>query len=144
MKKVIDGKLYNTETATMVASWSNGYYIGDLKHMSEELYQKRTGEYFLYGVGGPMTKYAISCGNSSWSGGDAIIPVTEQAAREWAEEHLDGDEYIKIFGPVPEGDESKKIISASIKLATYDKLKSLAADQRKSMSAIIDDLVAKA
>lgn len=97
MKKIINGKLYDTETARElgVDSYANS---GDFNHWAERLYQKRTGEFFLYGEGGPMTKYAVSVGQNSWSGGEKIIPLNVDAARKWVEEHLDADDYEAIFG----------------------------------------------
>lgn len=100
MKKVINGKLYNTESAEMVGHDSANW--GNFSFWAESLYKKRTGEFFLYGEGGPMSRYARSCGNNSVSGGESIKPLSEAEAREWAEEHLDGDEYIEIFGDVEE------------------------------------------
>ena len=101
MKQIINGKKYDTETAKKVGSWSNGYSYSDFSSCTEELYRKRTGEYFLYGIGGPMSRYSQSYGNTT-SGGEKIIPMTEAEARKWAEEHLDGDEYEEIFGEVEE------------------------------------------
>lgn len=97
MRKIINGKMYNTETAKKVGERSCGY-VGDFRYFSESLYRKRTGEYFLHGEGGPMSKYAESCGQNQWQGGASIIPVTQQDAREWAEKHLSVEEYIDEFG----------------------------------------------
>ena len=102
MKKIINGKKYNTETAKMVGSWSNNRSYCDFSCCEEMLYKKRTGEFFLYGEGGPMSKYSVSCGQNSWSGGAEIIPMTESEAKKWAEEHLGADEYEEIFGEVEE------------------------------------------
>ena len=49
MKKVINGKLYDTSTAELVGEWNNGRLDDRLFACSEDLYQKRTGEYFLFG-----------------------------------------------------------------------------------------------
>ena len=114
MKKIINGKKYDTETATLVAEWDNGRYGRDLDRCSEELYRKKTGEYFLYGAGGPMSRYARSCGQNEWRSGEQIIPLSYEAAQKWAEEHLDGDKYEEIFGAVPE-DGSK--VSATFRLS---------------------------
>ena len=101
MKKIINNKMYNTETATEVASYDNGCYLSDFRHFREELYRKRTGEFFLYGCGGAMSKYAKSCGNG-WSGGSQIIPLAEKDAQKWVEKHCDADTYINLFGEVEE------------------------------------------
>lgn len=102
MKKIINGKKYNTETAKAVGYWSNNYSYRDFNYCEETLYQKRTGEFFLYGNGGAMSKYSQSCGQNSWCGGENIIPMTENAAKKWAEKHLTTDEYEEIFGEVEE------------------------------------------
>ena len=84
MKKVINGKLYNTKTAHCVGT-DEYSHPGDINYWCEGLYKKRNGEYFLYGA-------------NSFSGGSTIIPLDEEEAMKWAEEHLDADEYIAEFG----------------------------------------------
>ena len=102
MKQIINGKKYNTETAKEMGCWSNNYYTNDFNYCEETLYRKKTGEFFLHGEGGAMSKYSQSCGQNTWSGGSEIIPMTEAEAREWAEKHLTVDEYEEIFGEVEE------------------------------------------
>jgi len=85
MKKVIDGKIYNTKTATCIASWDNGYYGGDFNRCSEDLYQTKKGVYFIYGEGGPRSRYSESCGNGTSCGEDSRT-VDRQEAYEWCEE----------------------------------------------------------
>lgn len=98
MKQIINGKMYNTDTATKVGSWSNGCSTSDFSYCYEALYRKKTGEYFLYGDGGPMSRYSRSSGQNCWSGDTRIIPMTENEARQWAEDNLNADEYIEAFG----------------------------------------------
>ena len=100
MKRIIDGKKYDTDTARFVASDED--HRGDFRYWCEDLYCKRTGEYFLYGEGGPMSKYAKSCGCNSWTGSEAIVPLTESEARKWAEHHMSVDAYEAEFGEVEE------------------------------------------
>lgn len=101
MKKIINGRLYDTDTAKEIGWYENGYGGGDFRYYCECLYRKRTGEYFLYGSGGPMSKYSESFGNMS-SGISEIIPYTEEKAKAWAEEYLDADTYMEVFGTVEE------------------------------------------
>lgn len=101
MKKIINGKMYNTETAKALCCWDNGFGCGDFQHAEETLYKKRTGEFFLFGEGGAMSKYAQPDGNG-WCGGSEIEPLTEAEARKWAEKKATADEYIAIFGEVEE------------------------------------------
>jgi hypothetical protein len=140
MKKIINGKKYDTETATCVASWSANCSTTDFGYFSEQLFSKRTGEFFLYGHGGAMSKYSVSYGNGDWGGGEKIIPLTYQAAQEWAENHLDGDEYEAIFGEVVEGD-SKTQLSVSISTAAAERAKRAAAQAGLSVSAYVESLL---
>lgn len=143
MKRIINGKLYDTDTAKELGVDSYGQGSRDFHHWSETLYQKRTGEFFIYGEGGPMTKYAVSCGQNQWSGGEKIIPLTYQAAQKWAEEHLDADEYQQIFGDVNE-DGADVLISAKIPAAVDGKLRKMAAQNGISLTAQIIRLIENA
>lgn len=49
MKKIINGKMYNTETAEKLTSWEHSYR-SQVDWYEEMLYKKKTGEYFLYGM----------------------------------------------------------------------------------------------
>jgi len=101
MKKIINGRLYNTETAKELGSYWNELSKSDFRNLSEYLYKKKNGEYFLYGEGGAMTKYSESNGNTTWGSID-IIPLTENEAKQWAEKNISADRYVEIFGDVSE------------------------------------------
>ena len=97
MRKVIEGKLYNTETAEMVADDSYSNY-GDLQYWSEEIYRTQKGNWFLAGEGGAMSKYAQAIGQNEVGGGSAIIPLTEGEALAWLEDHAcDPEAYEEYF-----------------------------------------------
>lgn len=100
MKKIINGKKYDTDTAKCLLTWSNGRT--GFSYCSETLYQKKTGEFFLFGKGGPMSRYATPCGDNCTSGSEQIRPFTEQQARNWTENLFDADDYETIFGEVEE------------------------------------------
>lgn len=141
MKKIINGKRYDTETAEYIGSTSWGDGPSDFNHWSEELYRKRTGEFFLYGEGGANSKYREEISMNSWSGGEKIIPLTDDEAREWAEEYLDAEEYEKLFTVTEEEDTGKKIQSFSISGDVISKLTRLSRAHGLSRSQIIEDLV---
>jgi hypothetical protein len=106
MRKIINGKAYDTDKAKAIGrEWESTVYVTDFDYYCEQLYRKRTGEYFLHGQGNAASKYSRSEGNNSWTGGSAIIPLTYESAREWAEKHLDAEEYEAEFGVVDESDE---------------------------------------
>ena len=52
----IDRKIYNTETAQLVAETAQGAY-GDSTGFEEKLYKRGPGDYFLYGHGGEQSPY---------------------------------------------------------------------------------------
>jgi len=90
MKQVIVSKIYNTETAEEIHSWSNGLGSGDFNSLSETLYMTKKGAFFLHGDGGAMTCWARGNGNSQW-GSEGIQPMSKAEAVEWLEQH-DGSE----------------------------------------------------
>lgn len=143
MKKIINGRLYNTDTAKEVGSYSNCLGYGDFRFLNESLYRKKTGEFFLYGEGGPMTRYAVRDGDM-WAGGEDITPMSVESAKKWAEEYLSADEYEGIFGPVSEEDPKYKVFSANLTIEDYTKLKSMSESSGRSMSAILCELIEKA
>lgn len=89
MKKIINGKIYNTKTAELIHEYDNGIYGNDFRSLDEALYKTKKGAYFIAGSGGPMTKYARICGDSQ-SSGEGIKVLSEEEAVTWLEKH-DGD-----------------------------------------------------
>lgn len=140
MKKYINGKKYDTETAREVGNWSNNRSTRDFSYCDETLFRKKTGEYFLYGEGGPMSKYAVSAGQNSWSGGSDIKPLTFEEARAWAEENLSGDEYEEIFGEIAD-DDTECLISAIVKASSRDRLRRAMEQTGKTAGQILDELI---
>ena len=87
MRMIIKGKAYDTDTAQKKAEWmSDGCNGGSYRW--EKLYRKKTGEYFIYE-------------EDPYRTGSHIYPITEDEAKEWAEEKANS-KYEEIFGPVEE------------------------------------------
>lgn len=140
MKKIINGKIYDTATAKLCAAAASGGSYSDFDYWHEALYRKKTGEYFLHGEGGPMSKYAESCGQNEWRGGEKIIPLSYEAAQKWAEEHLDGDEYEEIFGAVTE-DDSRVTMTYSLPAGLIEQLKREASRRGIGQSELLESLI---
>lgn len=102
MKQIIKGKLYNTDSAKNCGFRSNNLPSGNFNWMEETLYQKKTGEFFLHGRGGGLSPYAKVFPSGTSTSGSAIVPITHEEAKEWAERYLFADDYIAIFGEVQE------------------------------------------
>ena len=143
MKRIIKGKVYDTETAKKVASWYSSYARNDFHYYEEELYQKKTGEFFLYGEGNAASPYSRSCGQNEWCGGEKIVPLTFAEAQEWAEKRLDGDEYCEIFGD-PDEDSEDVALNLIISAAASAKLKKAAAQNGVSLRAQLERWILEA
>lgn len=140
MKKIIKGKVYDTDTATFLAEYDSGHSVTDFQHYTEELYQKKTGEFFIYGEGGPASRYSQACPTGGWDGGRKIVPLTYEQAREWAEKNLNADEYEEIFGEVVE-DDSRMTVTLSLSVGAVERAKRAAAKEGTSLSGYIENLL---
>jgi hypothetical protein len=95
MKRMFMGEILNTDTASLVHFWNNGKVSTDFQYCKEALYRSPTGRYFIVGHGGPQSIYAISLGRNRWAGSVSIRVVSQQAARQWLDEHYAG---VKVMG----------------------------------------------
>ncbi len=83
MKAIVEGKRYDTDTATEVASFESPHYAGDFHRVEETLYKTKNGRYFLHGWGGALSKYAISVGGGGTGGSERLDPMSDEEAQEW-------------------------------------------------------------
>lgn len=140
MRKIINNKVYDTETAKKRGEWSNGRSYRDFSWCEETLYQKKTGEFFLHGAGGPQSRYSEQRSDNCWGCGERIIPLAVSAAKIWAETHLEADEYEAMFGPVVE-DDTRVLQTFSIAADTLEILRRMARESGQPMGVILDGLV---
>lgn len=82
MKKVIDGHVYDTDTATFIGVTETPISI-------EELYRTRAGLYFLF---------ILNAGSTT----PVFRPLDYSTAKNYARYKLDHDEYEREFGPQAE------------------------------------------
>ncbi len=101
MKKIINGKKYDTETAVYICGYEFGI-CNNYSHIKESLYRKKNGEFFMYGYGGPGTKYKVYSGTNSYSGSEKIEPFTESEAKAFIADYGDAEIYEELFGEVEE------------------------------------------
>lgn len=152
MKKRIDTLSYDTETANKLGEWSNNLPDSEFEHCREILYKKRTGEYFLYGEGGAMSKYHKPAygSSSAWRGGEDIIPLSKDQAQKWFEKANNDDEdlapdevYDREFGHVKgKGD----LIHTTINIHenAMQKLERIAHKQGIPKQEVIENLILEA
>ena len=141
MKKIIKGKKYDTDTAELVGEYQYSY-PRDFNYCREELYRKRTGEFFLYGTGGPLSKYREATGQNEWSGSEVIAPLDLVDAKDWVEENCNADKYEELFGTV-EDDGEKVVTTISLSKPVAQMLENQAIEHRVSKSEWIEKLIKK-
>lgn len=81
MKRIINGKVYNTETGKQLAHRSYGTY-GDFNYYEESLYVSMKGSYYLKYSGGPLSPYGVK-GTDGTRGDSGIKPFSADEAFEW-------------------------------------------------------------
>jgi hypothetical protein len=99
MKKIIDGKVYNTETAEEIGEAQASCYCNDFRWWKESLFRTKKGTWFLAGTGHAMSHWSER-GPDGHGPGRGIRALTEEEARSWAEKYLDAEEYLAIFPAV--------------------------------------------
>ena len=102
MRKIINKKMYDTDTAEFVEVFENTPYRSNAYYFKEKLYRKKTGEFFLYGYGNAASKYCQSDAVGMREPGKKIVPMSEDEAKTWVERYCDVDTYIELFGAVEE------------------------------------------
>lgn len=121
MKKVIKGRVYDSSTAKKMAMRFTGLELD--RTGWEELYQKKSGEFFLL-----EHRYSTNI--------ERITPMAYDDARSWAEQYLSGEEYDEIFGEIKENDESVQI-HISLTQAEAEIIKRNASKEGLTMSAYV-------
>lgn len=140
MRKIINGRKYDTETASMVAEHESGY-PSDFSYVRETLYRKRGGEYFIHGVGNAASKYAEPTGLNSWRAGERVMPLTWDEAREWAETNMGANAYEAEFGEVSEG-EGDAMLSVRVSAAAKAALDRYCARTGRAKGEVVEGLLA--
>ena len=70
------------------------------------------------------------------------MPMTYDEAREWAEKHLEAEEYEEIFGEIVEDDGAgKQVVSISVSPAKWEAAKRKAAQMGVGISGYIESLL---
>ena len=123
-KRIIDGKTYNTETATQIAGWdedesqfTHGHY----------LYQTRFGAFFEY----------IFLDGANEDDYEKVIPLTPDDARKWLEERVSWDPALieGLFGEMPEAGSGEAKFTLRLPESLRSRLAARADENKQSLNA---------
>jgi len=131
VKRIIEGKTYNTETATQLASWSSTGNPDLAQHPEHGgiLFQTRFGAYFVV---------QYDEGQDPWDDNyEKLIPLEPEQALRWAEKHCSADEVEGIFGEMPEAGDAEAKLTLRMPEALRKRLVALAEARRQSLNAWI-------
>ena len=104
MKAIIDGKTYNTETATEICELPCKANGGDFRWHSTSLYQTAKGTFFIAGEGGPLSMWKQSAHGGGWSGSKGLKVIDQFEAQEIMESaHCSAEVYEACGLTVEEG-----------------------------------------
>lgn len=102
MKRILDGKIYDTETATVLVNISGrGGTLnrGDLGYEDTWLYRSPTGTFFMAGEGGSASRWAKPFGENGSAAGEGLLIISDAEARHLYERHGGVvEKYAKYFG----------------------------------------------
>lgn len=143
MKKIIDGKRYDTSTARHLGSYRTDLSASDSGYYTEDLYVKRTGEFFLYGDGEARSPYHHFDELGGQVGAEDIVPLTYAEAKEWVENYLDADKYEHLFGTASESGPTVQI-GVNISKAAAEKLQMLVTERNMSRNILLEQLIMSA
>jgi hypothetical protein len=140
MKKIINNKVYDTDTAMLVARADHDNIKDATGNTCKQaLYRKKTGELFVHLESGTsLTLHSVL--QSDYRQGRGIYPLTYEQAKKWAEDELSADIWEHIFGESDEDVALNLIISA----AASAKLKKAAAQNGISLRAQLERWILEA
>lgn len=128
VKRVINGKAYNTDTATRIAD--NLHTVpGDLPEIAEVLYETKHGAYFLL-----WCNTLLEC--------EHIKPLSDAEAQTWCENtNQEGDIVERAFGKFPEAGASETRTTLRLPGNLHQRASASAAAQGVSLNTYIRRLL---
>lgn len=125
MRRIINGSVYDTETAQPLYEWED-----EDTRECRTLYRSKSGQFFEY--------YLDLDRNEP---GYVLQPLTRRGALLWAFRMIGNVEKAKEVVGYDNPEEGKKQISVRISKRTYRILRETAAERNKSMGALIEEMV---
>jgi len=102
MKQIINGKIYNTDTADYIGNYETNCGSRDFGYEFTELYRTKKGAFFVAGNGGPYSRWSMPIGTNGMGGGSGIQTMTTEEALAWCEQSRIDADTISIYFNVQE------------------------------------------
>lgn len=135
MKRIINGKVYDTEKAQLIAeAHHDNIKDANGKSLKQWFYRKKTGEFFVQVDGAAIELQNIF--QNSYKPNAGIYPLTYEQAQRWAERELTAEQWEEIFGD-PEDDDTQVSVNLSMTAKKANMLKQNAAKAGMTVSAYI-------
>ena len=126
-KRIIDGKTYNTETATQIAGWADD--TDGSWESGTYLFQTRFGAFFKY-------SYYEGYGDNDF---EKIIPLSPSEAQTWLEQRVSWNPGLieSLFGEMPEAGAAEVKFTLRLPDSLRNRLANLADANGQSLNAWI-------
>lgn len=143
MKKIIHGRVYDTDTAMLIARADHANVKDATGNACEQaLHRKKTGEFFVHLISGTSITLHDILG-ADYRQGRGIYPLTYEQTQKWAEAELTAEEWTSIFGD-PDEDSEDVALNLIISAAAASKLKKAAAQNGISLRAQLERWILEA
>lgn len=86
MRIVVNRKIYDSETAETICSWSNNRSFSDFERYAESLHRTKKGAWFIHAYGGPKSPAARPYDNGYSSGEFIRVLESNEEVLDWMEE----------------------------------------------------------
>lgn len=140
MKKIIDNRVYDTDTAQLIKRADHDNIRNGEGKCKQSLYRKRTGDYFLC-VSGARTDtfHNLHLADVRHDRERHIYCLTYEQARAWCEAEMDADEWLENFEPAE--DDSLTALNLTLSAAAVSKFKLSAQQQQISQRELMERLI---
>lgn len=125
-KRIIDGKTYNTETASLLGRWEPE----DLP-LEHALFKTRHGAYFLH----TLKQSDLE---------EFIEPLEPEAAQRWMERHCSAERIEAEFGEMPEAGDPEARITLRIPETLRKRVAVIAQERNQSLNAWLQRCIERA
>lgn len=96
-KKIINGRMYNTDTTEVLGSWDNGYPVGILVLKNKHFIKRKQVNILFMLMVAAQSNFGDCYGGHDCSG-EKFIPMSVEQAQQWSEEYLTVEKYVEIWG----------------------------------------------